>query len=80
MELVNRHFIDHVLWDAEKSCFKRLSLARACEIAGIKYQGQAHRAIVDCHATLDLLKFIAFGKNENASNDDQHHLALEADA
>lgn len=59
MELANRHFINHATWCEKDSRFKRLSLLRCCELAGIKFDGSAHRAIVDCHATLDLLKFIA---------------------
>lgn len=69
MELANRHFIDHAAWDTERSQFKRLSLAKCCELAGIVYQGNAHRAIVDCHATLDLLKYIANSQPKQASND-----------
>ena len=69
MELANRHFIDHATWDTERSQFKRLSLAKCCELAGIVYQGNAHRAIVDCHATLDLLKHIANSQPKQASND-----------
>lgn len=68
MELANRHFHEHLEWDQEQSKFKRLSLAKCCEIAGIKFQGEAHRAIVDCHATLDLLKFIASGEEVEATN------------
>ncbi|WP_396586432.1 exonuclease domain-containing protein [Bermanella sp. R86510] len=68
MELANRHFHEHLEWDKGQSKFKRLSLAKCCEIAGIKFQGSAHRAIVDCHATLDLLKFIARGEVTEASN------------
>lgn len=59
MELANRHFIQYAPWCKKHSRFKRLSLAKCCEIAGIEFKGDAHRAIVDCHATLDLLKFIA---------------------
>jgi DNA polymerase III epsilon subunit-like protein len=70
MELANRHFIEHTIWCNERSQFKRLSLAKCCEIAGIEFQGNAHRAIVDCHATLDLLKFMAEEKPDVASNDE----------
>jgi len=83
MELANRHFIDHAIWDTERSQFKRLSLARCCEIAGITYQGNAHRAIVDCHAMMDLLKFMAndtrqINLDTDASNDDVLVIEVEA--
>jgi DNA polymerase-3 subunit epsilon len=78
MELANRHFISHAQWCQKRSQFKRLSLAKCCEIAGIKYKGDAHRAIVDCHATLELLKFIAHGQVATASNDNKHTLVIEA--
>jgi DNA polymerase-3 subunit epsilon len=70
MELANRHFIEHAIWCNERSQFERLSLEKCCEFAGIKFQGDAHRAIVDCHATLDLLTFIAEEKPDVASNDE----------
>lgn len=59
MELANRAFHEHLEWDAEQSKFKRLSLARCCEITGIEFQGDAHRALVDVRATIALLHFIA---------------------
>lgn len=59
MELANRHFHRHLEWNKEKSCFKRLSLEKCCELAGIDYPKEAHRAIPDCLVTLELLKFIA---------------------
>lgn len=59
MELANIHFVRYAEWDTNQSKFKRLSLAKCCEIAGIEYKGSAHRAVVDCHAILDLLKFLA---------------------
>ena len=61
MELANRHFHKHLEWDEKQSKFKRLSLARCCEIAGIEFEGKAHRALVDAKATLALLKYIAEG-------------------
>lgn len=59
MELANRHFHQHLEWDKEQSKFKRLSLAKCCELAGIDHTEGAHRAVNDCQATLALLKFIA---------------------
>ena len=60
MELANRHFVkDHGVWKHGQSQFSRLSLARCCEIAGIQFQGKAHRAMADVRATIDLLHFIA---------------------
>ncbi len=59
MELANRHFHAHLEWDEGKSCFKRLSLKKCCEIAGITYPDDAHRAVPDCQVTLQLLQFIA---------------------
>lgn len=79
MELANRHFIDHATWDKDRSQFKRLSLAKCCELAGIKYQGNAHRAIVDCHALLDLLRFMANSQPKQASNDGDHGSALASE-
>lgn len=78
MELANRHFIEHAIWCTKRSQFKRLSLAKCCELAGIKFQGSAHRAIVDCHATLDLLKYIANSQPKQASNDEE--LMIECNA
>jgi len=59
MELANRYFYEHLEWDHEKSCFKRLSLERCLEIAGIDREGTAHRALSDALAATDLLRFIA---------------------
>lgn len=59
MELANRAFHEYLEWDAEQSKFKRLSLVRCCEIAGIEFKGKAHRAMADVLATIDLLHFIA---------------------
>lgn len=61
MELANRHFHKHLEWDEKQSKFKCLSLAKCCEIAGIEFEGKAHRALVDAKATLALLKYIAEG-------------------
>lgn len=60
MELANRHFLkDYGVWKPGHSQFSRLSLARCCEIAGIEFKGQAHRAMADVLATIDLLHYIA---------------------
>ncbi len=60
MELANRHFVkEYGIWKPGYSQFSRLSLARCCEIAGIQFQGKAHRAMADVRATVDLLHFIA---------------------
>lgn len=59
MELANRHFYKHLEWDEEQSKFKRLSLAKCCELAGIDHTNGAHRAVNDCQATLKLIEFIA---------------------
>lgn len=60
MELANRHFMkDYGVWKPGHSQFSRLSLARCCEIAGIQFQGKAHRAMADVLATIALLHFIA---------------------
>jgi DNA polymerase-3 subunit epsilon len=60
MELANRHFMkDYGIWKPGHSQFSRLSLVRCCEIAGIEFQGKAHRAMADVRATIDLLHFIA---------------------
>lgn len=58
-ELANRFFHEHLVWDSSRSCFKRLSLARCLEIAGIEQELPAHRALSDAKAALTLLKFIA---------------------
>jgi DNA polymerase-3 subunit epsilon len=63
MELANRHFAkDYAEWDSEQSRFRRLSLARCCEIAGIEIQCQAHRAFADAKAAADLVTAIAEGR------------------
>ncbi len=63
MELANRHLIkDHGEWKADEACFKRMSLARCCEIAGVEFTGKAHRALADARATRDLIKKIADGE------------------
>jgi len=59
MELANRFFHEHLEWNADRSQFKRLSLERCLEIAGIKREGTAHRALSDALAATDLLRFIA---------------------
>lgn len=60
MELANRHFVkDHGVWKHGHSQFGRLSLAKCCEIAGIKFKGKAHRAMADVCATIELLHYIA---------------------
>ena len=63
MELANRHFAkDHAEWDNENSRFRRLSLAKCCEIAGIEFTGTAHRALADARAAADLVIAIAEGR------------------
>lgn len=62
MELANRYFHEHLEWDYEQSKFKRLSLARCMEIAGIERKGNAHRALSDTEAAVALLNHIAEGK------------------
>lgn len=59
MELANRFFAEHLVWDSNRSSFKRLSLERCVELAGIKREGEAHRALSDVLATVDLLRYIA---------------------
>ena len=59
MELANRYFHEHLQWSYNNSCFKRLSLARCMELAGLEFRGPAHRALADAYAACDLLKFIA---------------------
>jgi DNA polymerase-3 subunit epsilon len=61
MELANRAFAHHLEWDAEQAKFKRLSLAKCLEIAGIEFDGEPHRALTDAKATLELVKYIANG-------------------
>lgn len=65
MEMANRYFSDWLVWDGEygASKFKRLSLARCCEIAGIEFQGKAHRARADAQATYELVAFMANVEN-----------------
>lgn len=62
MELANRFFSEHLEWDVKGSKFRRLSLARCMEIAGIQRKGTAHRAMSDALAAYELLKFIAEGE------------------
>lgn len=63
MELANRHFAKyHAEWDNENSRFRRLSLAKCCEIAGIEFTGTAHRALADARAAADLVIAIAEGR------------------
>ena len=63
MELANRHFAkDHAEWDSENSRFRRLSLAKCCEIAGVEFTGTAHRALADARAAADLVIAIAEGR------------------
>lgn len=59
MELASRFFIEQLEWDSKYSNFKRLSLERCVELAGIKREGTAHRALSDAQATADLLRYIA---------------------
>lgn len=61
MELANRAFAHHLEWDAEQAKFKRLSLAKCLQIAGIEFDGEPHRALTDAKATLELVKYIANG-------------------
>jgi len=62
MQLANRYFAEYLEWDAEQSKFKRLSLAKCLEIAGIQRAGNAHRALSDAIAARDLLAYIAEGQ------------------
>lgn len=62
MELANRYLAEYLDWDAERSQFKRLSLAKCLEITGIERTGNAHRALSDAIAARDLLVYIAAGK------------------
>lgn len=67
MEVANRHFMaEHGVWVTEEgskqNTFKRLSLAKCCEIAGIEYEGEAHRAYADTRAAVDLMRAIAEGR------------------
>ena len=62
MKLANRHLIDHAEWCTHNSRFKRLSLARCCELMGVEFKGQAHRAVSDASAAMDLLQAIANSK------------------
>lgn len=59
MELANRFFADELEWDSANSRFKRLSLERCMELAGIQREGKAHRALSDVLATVDLLQYMA---------------------
>ncbi len=81
MELANRHFNRHAIWDKERSQFRRLSLARCCELAGVEFEGKAHRALSDSKVTLALLQAMAAGigiSHQDASNDDVLVIDLEA--
>lgn len=63
MELASRHLAkDHAVWDAEHSRLRRMSLARCCEVAGVTFKGEAHRALADATATRELLVAIAEGR------------------
>lgn len=63
MELANRHLVAaHGEWDEGSARFRRLSLARCCEIAGVQFTGKAHRALADARATRDLIKKIGDGE------------------
>lgn len=59
MELANRFFADELEWDSANSRFKRLSLERCMELAGIQREGKSHRALSDVLATVDLLQYMA---------------------
>lgn len=59
MELANRFFHEHLEWCQERSQFKRLSLEKCLQIAGIEREGIAHRALSDALAATDLLRFMA---------------------
>lgn len=59
MELANRHFHKDLNWKKSDSCFSRLSLKKCCELAGIEYPEDSHRALADAQTTLKLLQFIA---------------------
>jgi len=69
MELANRYLVAFAEWDVSQSKFKRLSLQRCCEIAGIEFKGQAHRACADATATMELIRFMA----------DDRHLLVDPD-
>ena len=66
MELANRYFYEHLEWDHEKSCFKRLSLERCLEIAGIDREGTAHRALSDAPSRYRLTAFYSRKKTNAA--------------
>lgn len=61
MELANRYFAEHLFWDVQTSKFRRLSLARCCELAGVEFTGKAHRALADAVAARGLVVAIAEG-------------------
>lgn len=62
MELANRALVaKHGEWDHQWSQFKRLSLERCLEIAGIQREGKAHRALSDCLSTRALLIWLSEG-------------------
>lgn len=63
MELANRHLArEHAEWNEEDARFKRLSLERCCKIMGVKFEGDAHRALTDAMATAALVHAIANDK------------------
>ncbi len=66
MQLATHHFASRLEWDGTRNRLERLSLKRACELAGIEYPDNAHRAIPDCLVTLELLKFIAGDVSQGA--------------
>lgn len=62
MELANRYFHEHLHWNPERAQFSRLSLEKCLEITGIPRIGEVHDARSDTEAAIDLLHFIAEGK------------------
>ena len=42
-----------------------ISLANAAKKSGVRFQGKAHRALADCLATLDVLKYISVDETSN---------------
>lgn len=59
MELAHRFFVSQLEWDSQRSNFKRLSLEKCLKLAGIEREGNAHRALSDALAAVDLLRFMA---------------------
>lgn len=59
MELAHRYFVSQLEWDSQRSNFKRLSLEKCLKLAGIEREGDAHRALSDALAAVDLLRFMA---------------------